>query len=573
MNKQQVAQVFHEIALLLELKGDNPFKIRAYSNGARIIELLSEDLETLVKEKRLQEVKGIGSALAEKISELVTTGNLSFYTELQASVPMELLEILKVPGLGPKKVQQLSEKLGISNLRELEYAVKENRLVDLPGFGAKSQAKVAMGIDYLKSFQGQYYYAEVLPQALELLAKLTNHSGVSQGALAGSLRRAKEVVKDIDLVVATEQPGEIASYFAQLPGVKEIIGRGETKASIILENGLQVDLRVVTGADFVYTLHHFTGSKEHNTALRHLAKAQGIKINEYGLFKDEVKILCQSEEEIYRALGLQYIPPELREGSGEIEAAQVGSLPQLLTTADIQGVFHIHTNMSDGDHSAEEMLEAAIQLGYKYIGISDHSQSAYYAHGLKEDDIKRQQEQLSQLREKYPQITIYAGIESDIKADGSLDYSEEVLASFDFVIASIHSHFKLGEDEQTRRIIKAMSHPAVTMLGHPTGRILLARPGYNLRMEKILEAARDYGVIIELNASPARLDLDWRYLRRAKELGVMISINPDAHRITELSDVSYGVAVARKGWATRQDVFNCYEAEVVTEYLRKRKRK
>lgn len=450
--------------------------------------------------------------------------------------------------------------------------MKENRLVDLPGFGAKTQVKVALGIDYLKSFQGQYYYAEVLPHAYELLAELKKQPGVVQAALAGSLRRAKEVVKDIDLVAAADEPGEVTSFFAKLPAVREIISQGDTKASVILNNGLQVDLLVVTSADFPYALHHFTGSKEHNTALRHLAKTKGMKINEYGLFTDDFKISCSSEEDIYSALGLHFIAPELREGNGEIEAAaQVGPLPQLLTTADIQGIFHVHTSMSDGDDSLEEMLEAAIKLGYKYIGISDHSQSAYYAHGLKSDDIKMQQEQISRLREQYPQITIYAGIESDIKADGSLDYPDEILNSFDFVIASIHSHFKLGEEEQTRRIIKAMSHPAVTMLGHPTGRILLARPGYSLKMEKILEAARDYGVIMELNASPARLDIDWRYLRQAKELGVMISINPDAHRIAELSDVIYGVAVARKGWLTPQDVFNCYDAEVVAEYLRERK--
>ena len=571
MNKQQVAQMLHEIALLLELKGDNPFKIRAYSNGARTIELLQEDLETLVKEQRLKDVKGIGSALVDKISEMVMTGRSLFYVELKASIPEGLMDILRVPGLGPKKIQILYEKLGISNLRELEYAVKENRLIDLPGFGAKTQVKIALGIDYLKSFQGQYYYAEVLPHAYELLAVLKKHPGVVQAALAGSLRRAKEVVKDIDLVAAADEPGQVTSFFAKLPAVKEIISQGDTKASVILNNGLQVDLLVVASADYPYALHHFTGSKEHNTALRHLAKTKGMKINEYGLFTDDVKISCSSEEDIYSALGLHFIAPELREGNGEIEAAQVGPLPQLLSREDIQGIFHVHTSMSDGDDSLEEMLQAAIKLGYKYIGISDHSQSAYYAHGLKSDDVRMQQEQISRLREKYPQITIYAGIESDIKADGSLDYSDEILHSFDFVIASIHSHFKLGEEEQTRRIIKAMSHPAVTMLGHPTGRILLARPGYGLKMEKILEAARDYGVIMELNASPARLDIDWRYLRQAKELGVMISINPDAHRIAELSDVIYGVAVARKGWLTPQDVFNCYDAEVVAEYLQKRK--
>lgn len=573
MNKQQVAQVLREIALLLELKGENSFKIRAYSNGARVIELLEDDLETLVKERRLTEVKGIGSALAEKVSEMVTRGQSDYYKELRASIPEGVLEILRVPGLGPKKVQMLYEGLGISNLRELEYAVKENRLAELPGFGAKTQAKVAAGLDYLKSFQGLYYYAEVLPQALELLEKLGAFPGLKQASLAGSLRRANEIVKDIDLAAAADKPEDITALFTRLPGVKDILSQGDTKASIRLESGLQADLLVVGETDFPYALHHFTGSKEHNTALRHYARNRGFKINEYGLFQGEHKIPCKNEEEIYQALGMSYIPPELREGGAEIEAALRGSLPRLLSTADIKGIFHVHTNMSDGDHSLENMVLASIDLGYEYIGISDHSQSAFYAHGLKTDDIRMQQEMIEGLRRQHQdKIRIFSGIESDIKADGSLDYPDEILASFDFVIASVHSHFKLGEEEQTRRIVKAISHPAVTMLGHPTGRILLARPGYALNMKAVLEAARDYGVIIELNSSPARLDIDWRYLRQAKELGVMISINPDAHRIEELPDVAYGVAVARKGWLTSRDVFNCYEADAVVQYLQERKR-
>lgn len=573
MNKQEVARILQEIALLLELSGENPFKSRAYANGARTIELLQEDLTLLVREKRLETIRGIGAALAEKITEIVLTGRSLYYEELRASIPPGVIEMLRIPGLGPKKVQILYDKLGISSIRELEYAVKENRLVDLPGFGAKSQAKVLTGIEYIKSQQGMYYYSEALIIGQELIELLAKHPAVSDISLAGSIRRAKEVVKDIDLVAASDNPEIVTAYFAHLPEVREVLGRGQIKASVIMKSGIQADLLVVNPLDYPYALHHFTGSKEHNVALRHLAKEKGLKINEYGVFREEEIIPCKSEEEIYQALGLNYIPPELRENNGEIEAARQGPLPPLVKMEDIQGIFHIHTHSSDGDNSLEEVVEEAKRLGYKYLGISDHSQSAFYARGLKIQQIREQQEEIERVRELYPEITIFSGIESDIKADGSLDYPDDLLFSFDFVIASVHSHFKMSEEEMTKRIIKAMSHPAVTMLGHPTGRILLARPGYALNMERILERARDYGVIIELNASPARLDLDWRYLRQARDMGIMISINPDAHRLEEMSDAIYGVMAARKGWLTKKDIFNCYDTEWVKKYLLDRKRK
>lgn len=572
MNKIEVGRILNEIGLLLELKEDSPFKTRAYYNGARIVEQLQEDLGQLVKEKRLADTPGIGKALSEKITELVETGRLPYYEELKSSVDPGLLDILRVPGLGPKKVRILHANLGITNLGQLEYACKENRLVGLPGFGGKTQGKVLMGIEYLKSMRGQFYYAEALGHGQEVLAYLESYPGVAVSAVAGSLRRRKEIVKDIDLVAAGEDGPGIIDYFCSFPGIKETISRGDTKAAVLLESGIQVDLRVVMEDQFPYVFHHFTGSKEHNASLRQYAKGLGLKINEYGLFRGEEKITCHSEEEFFTALGLQYIPAELREDYGEIEAAQKGQIPTLVKPQDIQGIFHVHTSYSDGTHSLEEMVKEAINLGYHYIGISDHSQTAFYAHGLKEDSLQRQWEEIEILRERYPQIEIIAGIESDIKIDGSLDYRSSILERFDFVIASVHSHFRMSREDMTNRIIAALSNPVVTMLGHPTGRILLAREGYPLNMDKILEKAREKNVILELNASPARLDLDWRYLKRAKEMGILISINPDAHRIQELQDTVFGVAVARKGWLTREDVFNCFPVHRVKSYLKSHKK-
>lgn len=441
----------------------------------------------------------------------------------------------------------------------------------MPGVGGKTQTKVLMGVENMKSSQGQYYYAETLDRARGLLDALKSNRLVEQAALTGGLRRRKEVVNDIDLVAASGNRAEVIGHFCHLPGITEIVAQGETHAAIRLDGGIQADLRVVRPEEYPYALRHFTGSKEHNAALGRLAQEKGFRLNEQGLFMGDEKIICNSEEELFRKLGLCYIPPELRENNGEIEAAQHGELPILVKNEDIQGVLHIHSNYSDGDHSPEEMVIAAIDAGFKYIGFSDHSQSAYYAHGLKEPDLRRQRGELEKLRGLYPQIAIFSGIESDIKADGSLDYPDSVLRDFDFVVASVHSHFKMPEEEMTKRMVRAMSHPAVTILAHPTGRILLARKGYAVNIQRLLEAAREYGVIMELNASPARLDLDWRYLKQAREMGLKISINPDAHRIREITDVYYGVAVARKGWLTREDVFNCMDADSIRSYFINRK--
>jgi len=571
LDKKAVAHILNEIAVLLELKGENQFKIRAYQNGARTLELLNENLEELVKSGKIKEVKGIGKTLADNITELITTGNLVFYQELKQSIPPGLLEILRIPGLGPKKAYNLYQTLGISSIAELEYACRENRLIELKGFGPKSQENILKGIEHIKKFQGRFIYGDVALQGEKLVSYLKQCPDVSQVSVAGSLRRFKEIVKDIDILAASLNPAKVMEFLVNFPQTAQVISLGETKTSVSLDTGVNVDLRVVAPNEYFSALHHFTGSKEHNTALRHRAKSMGLKINEYGIFKDEEKISIASEKEFFEVLGLSFIPPELRENMGEIEAAEKRELPRLIEESHIQGVFHIHTNYSDGTDNLAQLAEEAKRAGFKYLGISDHSQTAVYAGGLNIEAILKQKEEIKRFNEANPDFYVFHGIESDIHTDGSLDYPDEVLKEFDFVIASIHSGFSIKEERATQRLIKALENPYVTMLGHPTGRILLGREGYNPDLEKIIEKAREHNVIIELNASPYRLDIDWRYLKYAKEKGVLISINPDAHRKEELYDTAFGVKMARKGWLEKKDVFNTRSVEEVKEYLRRKK--
>lgn len=567
MDKKQVAQILHEIGVLLEIKGENPFKVRAYINGARTIEMLDEDIVHLVTTSRIEQVNGIGSALAEKITTLVTTGELPYYHQLRASVPDGLLEMLRIPGLGPKKIYTLYKILGISDVAELAYACHENRLLDLKGFGQKSQDSILKGIEYIKKFQGQFLYGDVTGQAKNLLEYLKVCPDIKDISIAGSLRRCKAIVKDIDLVASSLHVGKIMKFFISLPQITDVKASGETKTSITLETGISSDLRVVGPDEFPYALHHFTGSKEHNTAMRQRAKTRGLKINEYGLFKAGEKIKVKDEVELFSALGLAYIPPELRENMGEIEAAERGEIPDLVKTDDIQGIFHVHTNYSDGIHTLEEMASEAISAGFSYLGISDHSQTASYAGGLKVEAVRRQHEEIKEFNAQNPNFYVFHGIESDIHPDGRLDYPPEILALFDFVIASVHSGFSITGGRATQRLIKAMENPFVTMLGHPTGRLLLGRHGYDPDMKEIIRVAKEYHVIIEMNASPLRLDIDWRFLKFAKEHGVIISINPDAHRREGLYDTFIGVSVARKGWLEKEDVFNTWPIEKIKKYL------
>ena len=570
MDKREISKILEEIATILELQGDNPFKIRAYYNGARAIELIREDIRTLVDENRLQEVKGIGKALQEKITELVTTGKLDFYEELRGRIPEGLFEILKVPGLGPKKVAALYKELGITSLGELEYACLENRLISLKGFGEKTQTNVLEGIEYLKKYSGQYLISTGKVFGEKFLEELLSHKDVIRGSLAGSIRRQKEIIKDIDILCSCEEDKRetIMEYFTSLQGVEKVTSKGKTKSSIISTLGINVDLRLVDNAEYPFALHHFTGSKDHNTEMRHRGKSMGLKINEYGIFKNDKRIDVKDEKEFFDVLNLQYIPPQLRENLGEIEAAEKGLIPDLVEINQITGIFHVHSNYSDGVNSIEELVNAAIDRGFQYIGISDHSKNAFYANGLKEADIEKQHKEIENLRGMYPQISIFKGIESDILADGSLDYDDEVLSSFDYIIGSIHSHFKMSRDDMTERLIKAIENKYLTILGHPTGRLLLSREGYNLDIDRIIEKCAENDVIIEINSNPHRLDLDWRMCRYAKEKGVKLTIEPDAHRISGIDDIYYGVGVAQKGGLEAKDIINTAHIKTIRGMLK-----
>jgi DNA polymerase (family X) len=559
--KKQVAEILEEIAALLQIKRENPFKSRAYLNAARAIRTTQEDLTELVTSGRLQEIKGIGGALEDRIAEIVTTGQCKYHQELRAPYPPGFMEMLKIPGLGTGKMRLLWEKLGISTIGELEYACSENRLALLEGFGEKSQQKILKGIDYIKRHRGQYLSHFALREANALLENLGESPDARQVTLAGSLRRRNEIVKDINIIASSSDPRAVIRQFVTLPQVEGIVTQEETRATVALISGIESDLQVVTEREFPYALRYLTGSKEHNAAMRERAENMGLELNERGLFRGPDLVACRDEEELFASLGLAGIPPELREDMGEIEAAEKKSLPGLVRADDLQGILHVHSTYSDGTGTLEEMIVAAVRLGYKYVGISDHSKSAFYARGLSESDIARQHEEIAGIQKRVPQIRIFKGIESDILADGSLDYDRSTLAAFDFVIGSIHSRFNMTEQEMTARVIRAIENPYLTVLGHPTGRLLLSRDSYPLDVRKVIDAAAANRAALEINSHPHRLELDWRFGRYAAEKGAMLSVNPDAHNPSALSDVNYGIGIARKSWLGRAQILNCRDAE------------
>jgi DNA polymerase (family 10) len=563
LSKKDVVKILEEIGTLLELKGENPFKSRAYYTAARNIESVDEDFQSLVDGGALSTIKGIGKALNQKITELVTTGHLAYYDELKASIPSGLIDMLRIQGLGPKKIGILHEKLNIETIGELEYACIENRLVELPGFGKKTQDKILTGIEHLKIYSERHLYANIINEAHYVLNQIKEHEQVIAASLAGSIRRCNEIIKDIDIVVSTDHPTNVADFLTTLPLVDSIIGKGDTKVSVTLESGIQVDVRLVTPEQFPSALHHFTGSKEHNIAMRARAKAMGFKINEYGLFDSSGIIVCNNEGEIFSTLGLAYIPPELRENMGEIEAAEKNEIPRLIEYYDIKGLIHIHSNASDGSSSIESLVQAAKEMGMDYIGISDHSETAFYAGGLSFEDIKKQHALIDRMNERDTKFHIFKGIEAEILSDGTLDYDDHTLRSFDFVIAAVHSHFRMSEEQMTERIMKALDNPFTTMLAHPTGRLLLAREPYAINLPRIIDRAAQTGTIIELNANPHRLDLDWRFCNYATKRGVKIAVNPDAHSIEGLRDIQFGINIARKGWVTPSNCINCLNLEEI----------
>lgn len=551
-----VCEALEEIGKLLILLGENPFKTRAYENGSRTLSQQSRTVRDLVESGELGDLKGFGDALVQKVTTLVQTGSMPYLEELRAKVPDGLSEVLRVPGLGPKKVRKLWQELGVESLAELEYACRENRLVLLKGFGAKSQSKALEGIRFLKASRGRSLLADVLDVGEALAAATRQTPGVTRAELAGSLRRRSPVIKDVDVVVATEDPEAVSQRLAELAGVQEVVMRGPARTSVVWEGGLQVDWRIVEPATFASALLHFTGSKDHNVLLRQRAKDRGWKLSEYGLEGAGAPTDLPEEADVYAALDLAFIPPEMREGLGEVDTADAGEITGLVERAQVRGALHMHTTRSDGAASLRQMAEAARDLGYEYLGVTDHSKTAVYASGLHIEELEEQAAEIAALNEEDLGIRVLHGIESDILPDGSLDYPDEVLAKLDFVIGSVHSSFQQPEAEMTARVLKAMDNPYLDIVGHPTGRILLGRKGFALDMEAVIEKAAATGVILELNASPSRLDVDYRLLPRIREAGVKVAIDPDAHSVGGLADVTWGVHAARKGGCRADDVVN-----------------
>lgn len=573
IDKKEVARILKEIALLSEIHGENVFKVRAYQNAARVIEGLSQPLAELVSSGELINLKGVGKAIAEKVETLFRKGRIPLHDELLQQTPAGVMEMTRIAGLGPKKIRAVWQEMGITTVEDLERACREDRLAGMKGFGSKTQEKILQNIELLKTFHGRFLLSEAYQQADQLLEFMRACPGVIRCEVAGSLRRSMETVKDIDLVAgaAAGHRAAIMEHFTRFPGLRSITNRGETKSTIILQNGQSADLRIVSDDQYPSLLHHSTGSKEHNVALRQHARKMGMKVSEYGLYHGEKALPCRNEAELFGHLGLAFIPPELRENLGEIEAAQGGELPKLVEAGDIRGIIHTHSLWSDGLNSIEEMVERCRELGYSYLAVSDHSQAAAYANGLNPERVSRQHAEIDALNSRYKDFRILKSIECDILSDGRLDFDDEVLAGFELVIISVHSQFNMSEAQATERIIRALQNPFVTILGHPTGRLLLKREGYPLNQEAVIEAAAELGVSIEINANPRRLDLDWRLCRSAAEKGVMISINPDAHHLEGLNDMRYGIGIARKGWLRKEEVLNTRSAEEVLEFARCRR--
>ncbi|HYT36892.1 MAG TPA: DNA polymerase/3'-5' exonuclease PolX [Ktedonobacteraceae bacterium] len=583
MDKNQVANLLDEIASLLELKeGSNPFEVRAYQNAARAVNGLDGDIEQLTREGKLKGVPGLGSTSIKRIEEAVETGHIALYDELVETTPPIKLEMMRIPGVGPKKINAIYNQLHVNSIPDLVQACEENKVAALPGFGKKTQDKIVQGIAFLAQHAGRFLYPVAEEEASHMYTVLKELPEIVRLQVAGSLRRRRETIGDIDMVVSVADSAsedvrrKIMDVFTSQPSVQAITGKGETKSSVVLSTGINMDLRVVNDSQFPYTLHHFTGSKEHHIPLRRRALSMNMTINDYGLFKGKEPHLelvpCKDETDIYATLGMAYIEPELREDMGEIEAAVNGTLPALVQESDLQGVLHVHSTWSDGQNTIREMAEACIVRGLTYLGLTDHSKTAAYAGGLNEEDLRRQHEEIDLLNKEYAgRLHILKGIECDILRDGALDFADDVLATLDFVVASIHSLFNLSLEEQTQRMLRAISNRYVDIIGHPTGRILLGREGYALDLDVVIDAAAEHGVCIEINAHPSRLDLDWRYLHRARDKGIKIPIDPDAHVISGLDDMPFGIGIARKGWLRTSDVLNTMTTDDLLDFFGSRR--
>jgi DNA polymerase (family X) len=582
MDREQVVEILGNIAVLLELKGENPFKARAYHNAVRALESVSEPLDKLIAEGRLEEIKGIGESIQKKVVEMVSTGKLAYYEELKAATPPGLVAMLEIPGLGPKKIKVLHDELGVESVEQLEAACQADKVAGLKGFGEKTQANILEGINRRRAYASRHLISDALPIADAMLEALRTHPEVIRCSAAGSLRRHREVIGDVDLLVSSKQPVEVIDFFTQQTGILNVIAKGDTKSSVLLAGGIQSDLRVVSDSEFASALMYFTGSKEHNIALRQRAIERGLRLNEYGLFRSKTEtrdpqllVPCKTEAEIYHELGLQYIPPEMREDAGEIALAEKGPLPRLIEWTDLKGSLHNHSTWSDGHQRPDEIAKAMHELGLAYWAITDHSKSSFQANGLDAAKLRQQIKEIGQVNDRLAkegiEFRLLTGVEVDILKDGKLDFPDDLLAELDVVIASVHASFTQSEAETTKRLIGVAQNPYVHMLGHLTGRLLLEREPYKVNQHAVIDACAETGTWIELNAHPSRFDMDWRLWPYAKSKGVKCVINCDAHRFEHVGFLRLGAGIARKGWLTKEDVLNTLPLDKLLQELHRKR--
>ena len=574
MKNQNLAKMFYEIADYLEMDGV-PFKPYAYQKAAMTLEAMKEDVEDVYKQggvKALRALPGVGDAIAKKIEEYLTTGGLRYYEEFKEKMPIDLDEIIRVEGMGPRRAKILFEKLGVKNLKELEEAARGRRIAPLSGFGEKTENNILEAIEFLKRSKGRFLLGDLLPVAEKVLEELRGVKGVECADMAGSLRRMKETIGDVDFLVISRDPERVMDVFVSMPGVEKIWGKGKTKSSVRMTEGFDMDIRVIAPESYGAALQYFTGSKEHNIALRKIAIDRGFKLSEYGLFKGSKNIAARTEEEIYRRLGLQWIPPEMREDRGEIGLAEGGKLPDLVSEEDIRGDLHVHSDWDGGSNSIEKIAETARERGYQYVGISDHTKFLKIERGLDEKKIRERNSEIDRLNEKGKKarfrFRILKGCEANIMNDGSIDISDDVLAELDFVIAGIHSQFKMTRAEMTERITRALRNPHVDILSHPTGRILKRRDEYEADFDRLLKVAREEGKSLEINAYPERLDLNDTNIMKAAKAGVRMVVNTDAHHVDQLAMMRYGVAQARRGWAEKKDIINTWPVEKFLQVMK-----
>ena len=568
LHNEDIAAVFDEVADLLEIEGDNPFRIRAYRNGARTLRELGKDVRTLIEQgEDLTRLAGIGKNLAAKIHEVIDTGHCSTLDKLRRQLPADLTHLLRLPGLGPKRVHALYHELDIHTHEQLERAARDGLIRQLPGFGAKTEARLLQAVQAHADSGRRFKLAVAARYAESLVAYLKTASGVTRVAVAGSYRRARETVGDLDILATAADGRSVIGHFIAYDEVESVASHGSTRATVSLRSGLQVDLRVVPEESYGAALYYFTGSRAHNIAVRRIAQKRGLKLNEYGIFRGKRRVAGASEEEMFAAIGLPYIVPELRENRGEIEAAHAGLLPELVELADLRGDLHAHTRASDGHESLRGMADAAAARGLEYLAITEHSKRLTVAHGLDSKRLLAQLEAIDEFNAGRHRVVLLKGVEVDILEDGSLDLPDAVLGKLDLVIGAVHSRFELSRSRQTQRILRAMDNPCFTLLAHPSGRLIERRAPYDVDMPRIIRHARERGCYLELNANPERLDLLDTHCQLAREEGVLVSINSDAHSGLDFDNLRYGVGQARRGWLEKRDVLNTHKLPALRKLL------